>query len=152
MPEVGKSQAVRPSAELAGLFARTGHVRCCDAKRRARDGQSYKKGYEVRFLLASEREVREARRLLCAAGLQPGKVFRKHGGFVQPVYGRAAVESFISALPAGREREASGFSPDGRRLVRRPRTRGAAGRGGLLPNTALQPAGGARASASRARS
>jgi hypothetical protein len=143
IPEAAKSRAARLSAELADLFTRTGYVRRCDTKRRSRDGQCYKKGYEVRFLLASDREVREARRLLCAAGLRPGKVFRKHRRFVQPVYGRATVEAFISLLP-GRDQEARGFALDGRRLVRRTRTASVAGRRGLLPNNAPQPAAGTR--------
>lgn len=130
MPQGRRSRAAGPFAALANLFARTGYVRRCDAARRELDGRSYKKGYEVRFLLVSERQVQEARRLLCAAGLQPGKVFRKHSRYVQPVYGRAAVEWFIRGLPTGRRRKASGFSHDGRRLVRRPRLRSEAARGG----------------------
>jgi hypothetical protein len=112
-----------PSPELAALFLRAGYVRVCSAKRRTRDGRSYKKGYEVRFLLATMREVREARDVLSAAGLRPGKVFRKHNRYVQPVYGRAVVESLIGAPLVGRALKSSGFSPEGRRLVRRPRTR-----------------------------
>lgn len=139
-PKVHKTPST--ATELATLFARTGYVRRCDAKRRAREGQSYKKGYEVRFVLGSEHETRAVRHLLRAAGLRPGKPFRKHNRLIQPVYGRAAVDWFLAGLPSGRERLAVGFAADGRRVGRRPRGRAVA-REEDLPITGMQPAGGA---------
>jgi hypothetical protein len=82
-------------AELLRWFERGGYIRCCDPKRRVREGDAYKKGYEVRFVLDSEKNLQEVRRLLTAAGIRPGKPFRKHQRYVQPVYGRSTVGWFV---------------------------------------------------------
>lgn len=111
------------AAKLIAWFERTGYVRRCDPLRRARDGQAYKKGAEVRLVLASQDEVRTVRRLLRAVGLLPSGSYGKHRRFVQPAYGEAAVDWFLTRLPSGRERAAMGFSPSGQRVVRRSRSR-----------------------------
>lgn len=54
----------------------------------------YKKGYEVRFLVASKAEVRELRRCLAELGLKPGRPYAKESRWIVPVYGRRAVEIF----------------------------------------------------------
>lgn len=77
------------------IFRRGGYVRSADlAKRKERGSERYKKGYEVRFVLDTESELKDVRRLLKAAGYKPGKPFEKHAKIVQPVYGRVAVEAF----------------------------------------------------------
>lgn len=107
--------------ELAKWFVRCGYVRRCDLERRGREGQSYKKGSEVRFLVESTDQLRAIRRLVRAAGFRPGKPFRKHRRLVQPVYGRPVVEWLVGQLAIGRARRAAGFAPNGRRMIRRLR-------------------------------
>lgn len=78
------------------MFEQSGYVRRFDPERRKRVGSSlYKKGFEVRLVLTSEEELREARRLLEVVGLRPGKPFRKNSRFVQPIYGRSALDWFL---------------------------------------------------------
>ena len=107
--------------ELAALFVHCGYVRRLSDDRRQGEGQSYKKGYEVRFVLASTTELPRVRHLLVAAGLRAGRPFRKHARLVQPVYGRAAYEWFVAQIAAMRVRQRLGFASDGRRLMRRAR-------------------------------
>lgn len=83
-------------AELLLWFERGGYFRCYDPQRRDREGTAYKKGYEVRFVLDSEKNLQEVRRLLTAAGIRPARPFRKHQRYVQPVYGRSALEQFVN--------------------------------------------------------
>lgn len=79
--------------QLRAMLAGSGYARVADlAKRKQRGSASYKKGYEVRFVLATKEELAHVRRLLKAAGFEPGKPFAKHSKLVQPVYGREAVE------------------------------------------------------------
>jgi len=92
---VETSAVLNAMTELLRWFERGGYLRCCDPQRRAREGDAYKKGYEVRFVLDSEKNLQEVRRLLAAAGIRPGKPFRKHQRYVQPVYGRSTVEWFV---------------------------------------------------------
>ena len=127
------------TAELLVWFERGGYIRRCDPQRRAREGERYKKGYEVRFVLDSEDALRVVRRLLTAAKLQPGKPFRKHQRIVQPVYGRTTVEWFLDQLSKGRERAKHGFGPDGRRLIRRSPISDENPARERLPNSAMQP-------------
>lgn len=123
MPGEARDSGAVAGAKLLAWFERTGYVRRCDLQRRAREGQTYKKGVEVRLVLASQDEVRTVRRLLRAVGLLPGGSYGKHRRFVQPVYGEAAVDWFLTRLPSGRERAAMGFSPSGQRVVRRSPSR-----------------------------
>jgi hypothetical protein len=134
-PSEGAGDSMQGSAnndvagELLQWFERCGYFRRCDPKRRAREGASYKKGYEIRFVLDSEHSVQTLRQLLAAAGLAAGSPYRKNRRIILPVYGRQAVEWMASLLPKGRERVRRGFAADGRRLVRRsPAARGPAAR------------------------
>ncbi|OFV97986.1 MAG: hypothetical protein A3F68_09955 [Acidobacteria bacterium RIFCSPLOWO2_12_FULL_54_10] len=127
------------SAELLVWFERCGYIRRRDPQRRAREGQGYKKGYEVRFVFDSEDALRVVRRLLTAAEFRPGKPFRKHRRFVLPVYGRRVVEWFVKRLPKGRERTKLGFSPDGRRLIPRSPISPQRPARSRLPGSALPP-------------
>lgn len=94
-----KAKASDVTAELLAWFGRGGYMRRCDPERRKREGQAYKKGYEVRFVLDSQQAVRQVRRLLLGAGFRPGRTFRKSNRIVLPVYGRATVEWFVKRLP-----------------------------------------------------
>ncbi len=118
------TRASRPAAGLVATFLRCGYVRRFAPVLRKQLGQRYKKGYEVRLLLASQEQVREVRRWLEEVGLRPGRPFRKHRRLVQPVYGKAALDWFLARLPRGRARAAAGFAAGGARSVRRsPRPR-----------------------------
>jgi len=86
---------------LVQFFARNGYTRGPIDSRAEEGHQLYKKGWEVRLVLHDKTELEEARRLLERAGLRPGKVFQKHQSWIQPIYGREAVERFgeIRKLP-----------------------------------------------------
>lgn len=86
---------------LASLFRRNGYVRWPSQVRRATDGHArYKKGYEVRLVSGSVRELRAIRRLLRAAGFTPGRPFVKARQWRQPIYGRQAVARFLDLIGA----------------------------------------------------
>lgn len=112
--------SAQPASELLDWFERTGYVRRYDPQRRIDERHEYKKGSEVRFVLASKSETSTVRQLLRAVGLHSGRPFDKHGRIVLPVYGEEALRWFLDRLPVGRERTALGFSAGGRRAVRRP--------------------------------
>lgn len=78
------------------FFRQHGYVRVTNLDLREELGQKYKKGYEVRLVAVSQRELTWLRRLLKQAGFKPGKPFQKHSRIVQPIYGREAVEWFLS--------------------------------------------------------
>ncbi|MBI5363126.1 MAG: hypothetical protein HZA53_08100 [Planctomycetes bacterium] len=106
--------------ELLGWFEYCGYVRQVDPKRRAKDGQLYKKGYEVRFVVPTLVQAYAIQRLLRETGFEPGRPYAKHSRLVQPAYGRDVVEWFLERLPADGAGEELGFAENGRRTVRRP--------------------------------
>lgn len=81
---------------LAQAFAARGRLRLPDARRRSRERQTYKKGFEVRLEASSRQEVSRIRGALRAIGLKPGREYRHHRHYVVPIYGRQAVEWFQS--------------------------------------------------------
>jgi hypothetical protein len=82
------------TARLMGLFQRNGCVRVPRDERRLELGRRYKKGWEVRLTLRSQEELEEARNLLAEAGLKAGRPFAKFRLYVQPIYGKVAVDFF----------------------------------------------------------
>ena len=89
----------KAAAILRTAFEQNGYVRTADPeKRRTYGAQVYKKGHEVRLVLASSKEASEIARCLRAVGLKPGSTFEKHGKIVQPIYGRAAVDRFLAGV------------------------------------------------------
>ncbi len=89
----------RPDALLAQFFRQSGYIRRPDVERREQLGYTrYKKGYEVRLVVRTQRELAQVRRLVRQAGFAPGKPFQKHHQLVQPVYGKAAVDYFLTLL------------------------------------------------------
>jgi hypothetical protein len=58
----------------------------------------YKKGDEIRFIVASRSELASVQRLLRRAGFEPGRPFAKGRKFALPVYGRTAVQQLLSLL------------------------------------------------------
>ena len=92
-----------PEGLLRQAFRRSGYVRVANQTRRKEMGQKYKKGYEVRLVGKTRAELTQIRRLLRRVGFKAGKPFEKHSRIVQPIYGKAAVEWFLStSLETGR--------------------------------------------------
>lgn len=96
MPQSSPSKKV--IADLSALFRRNGYVRRPNPDRRAAEPREYKKGYEVRLVADSKAELKEIKRLLLAAGLEPGRPFAKANQWRQPLYGREAVSKFLDLI------------------------------------------------------
>jgi hypothetical protein len=78
---------------LAKIFNERAFCRVPDTKRRKKEGDDYKKGWEVRLPAYSKPELANIRKLLKASGLNVAKPFEKATYWIQPVYGREAYES-----------------------------------------------------------
>lgn len=79
---------------LRELFRERGYAREPSRDRRNKEGREYKKGYEVRLSVWTQAEARRVRRALRVVGLKPGSLYEHHSFFVQPVYGKDAVDWF----------------------------------------------------------
>lgn len=88
----------KPELFLTQFFQRNGYVRVPNRETKKELGKSYKKGYEVRFVLETQSELDQVRDLLMQAGFKPGKPFKKHSRIIQPVYGKRAVGFFQPLL------------------------------------------------------
>ena len=106
-------------AQLAAWFRRNGYVRRQNPTRLEEPYGSYKKGEEVRLVAVSKAELQAMRRVLRAAGFEPGKPFTKAGQWRQPVYGRAEVARFLTLI--GEPVPAPPTTPMRRRGPGRPR-------------------------------
>lgn len=84
--------------QLVKYFNSNGYFRIPDENLRKIKGQDYKKGYEVRLVANDEKELSNINFLLIKAGFKVGKSFQKNNKFVQPIYGKDAVEKFQSLL------------------------------------------------------
>ncbi|MBX9626921.1 MAG: hypothetical protein K2X82_24180 [Gemmataceae bacterium] len=84
--------------QLTESFRRNGYVRWPNQDRRAATPRAYKKGYEVRLVADSVAELRTLRRLLRAAGFEPGRPFSKANQWRQPLYGRQPVTRFLGLV------------------------------------------------------
>jgi hypothetical protein len=83
------------AAQLVALFEQSGYIRKQDrAQVEALGYTDYKKGSEVRLVVASQAELRRAQDLVAAVGLKAGKPFAKHSRYVLPLYGADAVKWF----------------------------------------------------------
>jgi len=87
---------LRAEKLLIAFFQRNGCVRVPDLKRRKELGEKYKKGYEVRLTAKTKEELDTMRHSLQQCGFKPGKPYKKHLRFAQPVYGKIAVEWFTA--------------------------------------------------------
>ena len=87
--------AQQAEAQLLHFFQRNGYVRVPSPDRKEED-PDYKKGYEVRLVLNSSIELAQVEWLLKQVDLKPGKPFQKHSRFVQPIYGKHAVNWFLA--------------------------------------------------------
>jgi len=83
---------------LAEYFQYNGYVRRMDKVRRKNEGQSYKKGDEVRLVAQSKAELADIRRLLKQAGFKRAKPFAKNRQWLQPIYGVNEVARFLSLV------------------------------------------------------
>jgi hypothetical protein len=96
-----------PEVVLVEFYQRNGYMRVPNLALRTDAPRDYKKGYEVRLVAKSQRELSTIRRLLKLVELRPGKPFPKHNQWVQPVYGRDALDLFQSWVESyGRKRDA----------------------------------------------
>ena len=92
-----RDQDLAAARALTGLFRRNGYARRQNTARKDSEGYgAYKKGDELRFVAGSSDELAAIRRMLKQLGLKPGRPFVKGKQMRQPVYGRAAVERFLS--------------------------------------------------------
>jgi hypothetical protein len=117
---VSPPSARRAAAELATIFASSGYVRRPDERRRAaRDRAAYKKGWEVRLVVASSDEAQRATQLIAVVGLSAGRLFRKGRRIIVPLYGARAVQWFLRELRRRQSLPAVGFTARGARVRRR---------------------------------
>ena len=84
-----------PTETLVRFFQRNGCLRRPNLDRRKEESANYKKGYEVRLVAFSKRELADIRRAIRKAGLKPGKPFKKVERWVQPIYGKESMEQFV---------------------------------------------------------
>lgn len=87
-------------AYLAESFYQRGSKREPDPILRKEGKGSYKKGYELRFVVCSEEELAELRQCLQNAGFKPSAPFRKSTRILQPVYGKENMERFMAIYAA----------------------------------------------------
>jgi hypothetical protein len=105
MPKIHRIKSQAAAARLAGWFQRNGCARVPDNKRRRKEGQAYRKGYEVRLVARCKTELAEMRACLARMDFRPARPYRKGLQVVQPVYGKAAWQHFrdlVDRYPASR--------------------------------------------------
>lgn len=74
---------------LMEIFIRNGYVRIKDeSKLKANGSNSYKKGYEIRFLPKDDIESERLQTAISTLNFYVSKTFMKHGRVVQPLYGK----------------------------------------------------------------
>ncbi len=89
---------VRPELALVQFYRRNGYMRVPNEALREDAPREYKKGYEIRLIAKSQRELTAMRRMIRQVDLRPGKPFPKHNQWVQPIYGRDAMVLFTTWL------------------------------------------------------
>lgn len=95
-----------------------------DPERLEEEGhQKYKKGYELRFTARTQTELKKVRGLLARAGYRPGNPYGKGQQWIQPVYGREAVERFCKVYERQAGKRGSKTSTErAAGMTRRPKT------------------------------
>ena len=74
-------------------------MRLQDAKRLAKEGhEEYKKGYELRLIAHSNRELFTIRNLLQHIGVSAGRAYYQARHYRQPIYGLEQVTRFLSLV------------------------------------------------------
>jgi hypothetical protein len=90
---------------LTDYLRANSYARVPNEDRQEEGWSSYKKGYELRIVVRTQDDVRKVRRMLQDAGIHPGKPFRKAQQWVQPVYGRQAVNALVALKSRRRSRK-----------------------------------------------
>ncbi|MDX9719673.1 MAG: hypothetical protein RBU37_02930 [Myxococcota bacterium] len=80
---------------LVERFRHNVQIRTLDEEARARLGSRYKKGYEVRLLAGDDDDLQLIRSLIQRVGLKVARPFKKRDRWVQPLYGKQAVDWFL---------------------------------------------------------
>lgn len=100
------SEQRKMKKKLVEYFFRSGCFRSADPNKRKELGQTYKKGYEIRFVAYDENELAELKTLMESLGLKHGKTYAKSKTTVLPVYGKQQMERFreiIMSLSSSRK-------------------------------------------------
>ena len=84
------------SNTLTEYLRANSYARVPDETRQEEGWTEYKKGYELRIVVKSQDDLKRVRKLLQDASIKPGKAYRKAQQWVQPVYGKQAVNSLIA--------------------------------------------------------
>ncbi|GAB4301097.1 MAG: hypothetical protein Kow0098_29010 [Ignavibacteriaceae bacterium] len=79
--------------QLKDLFKEGGCFIVPDPVRQKKEGQNYRKGYEIRFSVYKTEE-KKLRQVLKESELNPGKGFKKGNKVVVPVYGKESYLKF----------------------------------------------------------
>ena len=74
------------------------HVRRPDPNRQIEGWKKYKKGWEVRILAEDSDDLESLQNVLKELGFNPKRPFLKRDQFVQPIYGRQAVERYLELV------------------------------------------------------
>ncbi len=81
---------------LAEYLRANSYARMPDETRQEEGWGSYKKGHELRIVVKTQDDVKRLRKLLQDAQVKPGKAYRKARQWVQPVYGKQAVQQLVA--------------------------------------------------------
>ncbi|MCW5776906.1 MAG: hypothetical protein KIS87_10745 [Phycisphaeraceae bacterium] len=94
-----KAPPAKVAEQLAAFYRRNGYVRRQNAKRLNKEGyMGYKKGDEIRLVVATKAELATVKKLLKAAGVRHGKPFAKAQQIAVPIYGRDQVARFLKLI------------------------------------------------------
>ena len=102
--EVSPEERRAAEEALRGLFLTSGFVRGTRPSARPEGAPASHKGWEARLVVRSDADVPGVLAALGLAGLKAGRVWRKHGQHVVPVYGKKAFVWFTSEYPFDRPR------------------------------------------------
>jgi len=80
--------------DLYNLFIRNGCIRL-PSKKRKKEGESYKKGYEIRWTAFSKKEASLIVKMLKSLEIKPGRSYEKNNRVVIPVYNKEVVTGFL---------------------------------------------------------
>ncbi len=84
------------TSTLSDYIRANSYARVPDETRQDEGWKEYKKGYELRIVVKTQEDLKRVRKLLQDARIKPGKAYRKAQQWVQPVYGKQAVNSLVA--------------------------------------------------------
>ena len=80
---------------LKKMYLSNGYLRVPDeTKLKINGSQKYKKGYEIRFIINNDKELKSLRTAISSLGYTVSKTFIKNGQNVQPLYGKEITLKF----------------------------------------------------------